>query len=69
MSKGFLAIRAPLQFLLTAKHWGIDYVVNIKIDSTLYGFMLLGEGIDVPPPHPLLMICIYYFAFLKFWPS
>lgn len=44
MSKDFLAIKAPLQFLLTAKHWGIDYVVNIKIDSTLYGVILLGRG-------------------------
>lgn len=49
MSKDFLAIRAPLQFLLTAEHWGIDYVVNIKIDSTLYGIILLGEGIDIFP--------------------
>ena len=64
MSKGFLAIRAPLQFLLTAKHWGIDYVVNIKIDSTLYGFILLGEGIDVPPLSPpshdlYLLFCLF----------
>lgn len=44
MSKGFLAIRASLQFLLTAKRWGIDCVVNIKIDSTLYGIILLGRG-------------------------
>lgn len=64
MSEGFLAIRAPLQFLLTAKHWGIDYVVNIKIDSTLYGIILLGEGIDIlpcsPPPHDLyLFFCLF----------
>ena len=42
MSKDFLAIRDPLQFLLIAKYWDIDYVVNIKIDSTLYGIILLG---------------------------
>lgn len=36
MSKGFFATGDPLEFLLTAERWGIDRVVNIKIDSALY---------------------------------
>lgn len=61
MSKGFPAIRSPLQFLLTAKHWSIDYAVNIKIDSTLYHIYYRERGLIRLSFCPLLVIYIFLF--------
>lgn len=53
-----------LQFLLTATHWNIDYVVNIKIDSSLYDKER--ELILFSSKNPILIIYAYLFIFCLF---